>query len=107
MCVQYMGAGLVGVPGRTVREAGWRGRVPVVAHSGAVFPGETVPMVVADPHDAALLATAIRKDKMFGLLCPEYVQSIFYIEKYCPLYFAINIDIIFPCLCTYINYLRA
>ncbi|XP_053616631.1 protein cereblon-like isoform X2 [Plodia interpunctella] len=67
----YMGPGLVAVGGRSVREAGWRGRVPVLAHHGAVFPGETVPMRLPNPHDASLLARAIKQDKLFGLLCPD------------------------------------
>ncbi|XP_052752757.1 protein cereblon isoform X2 [Galleria mellonella] len=66
-----MGAGLVAMSGRSVLEAGWVGRVPVVAHHGAVFPGETVPMLLPHAHDAAVLASAIRNDKLFGLLCPD------------------------------------
>ncbi|XP_013197741.2 protein cereblon [Amyelois transitella] len=67
----YMGPGLVAVSGRSVLEAGWQGRVPVVAHHGAVFPGETVPMRLPNAHDAAVLARAIKQDKLFGLLCPD------------------------------------
>ncbi|XP_059050217.1 protein cereblon [Achroia grisella] len=67
----YMGAGLVAVGGRCVLEAGWEGRVPVLAHHGAVFPGETVPMLLPHAHDAAVLARAIKNDKLFGLLCPD------------------------------------
>lgn len=70
-----MGAGLEAVGGRCVLEAGWAGRVPALAHSGPVFPGETVPMLLPDPGDAALLARAIARDKLFGLLCPECVSS--------------------------------
>ncbi|XP_030034498.1 protein cereblon isoform X2 [Manduca sexta] len=67
----YMGPGLVAVSGRSVLEAGWEGRVPVVAHHGAVFPGETVPMLLPNAHDAAVLSRAIKQDKLFGLLCPD------------------------------------
>ncbi|XP_049878734.1 protein cereblon-like [Pectinophora gossypiella] len=67
----YMGGRLVPVRGRVVLEAGWQGRVPVCAHHGAVFPGETVPMLLPHAHDAALLARAITHDKLFGLLCPD------------------------------------
>lgn len=66
-----MGNSLVQVSGRSVLEAGWRGRVPVVAHHGAVFPGETVPMLLTNAHDAAIIMRAIQGDKLFGLLCPE------------------------------------
>lgn len=66
----YMGGGLSSVRGRVVLEAGWEGRVPVVAHHGAVFPGETVPMLVSNAHDAAIVQK-IKDDKLFGLLCPE------------------------------------
>ncbi|XP_068623212.1 protein cereblon-like isoform X2 [Battus philenor] len=72
----YMGAGLVTVSGRSVLEAGWRGRVPVAAHTGAVFPGETVPMLLPNPHDAVMLNRAIQKDKLFGLLCPDETGSM-------------------------------
>ncbi|XP_045453726.1 protein cereblon-like [Melitaea cinxia] len=67
----YMGNSLVQVSGRSVLEAGWRGRVPVVAHHGAVFPGETVPMLLTNAHDAAIIMRAIQGDKLFGLLCPD------------------------------------
>ncbi|KAJ0172843.1 hypothetical protein K1T71_011982 [Dendrolimus kikuchii] len=67
----YMGPGLVTMSGRSVLEAGWEGRVPVVAHHGTVFPGETVPMLLPNPDDAAVLARAIKQDKLFGLLCPD------------------------------------
>lgn len=66
----YMGGGLSSVRGRVVLEAGWEGRVPVVAHHGAVFPGETVPMLVSNAHDAAIVQK-IKDDKLFGLLCPD------------------------------------
>uniref|UniRef100_A0A2A4K2N0 Protein cereblon n=2 Tax=Heliothis virescens TaxID=7102 RepID=A0A2A4K2N0_HELVI len=67
----YLGAGLVQARGRRVPEAGWRGRVPVAAHHGVVFPGEVVPMLLPDPGDAALIVHAINTDKLFGLLCPS------------------------------------
>lgn len=67
-----MGGSLQPVSGRSVLEAGWEGRVPVVAHHGAVFPGETVPMLLNNTHDASMLTQAINHDKLFGLLCPEY-----------------------------------
>ncbi|CAH2088180.1 unnamed protein product [Euphydryas editha] len=67
----YMGNSLVQVSGRSVLEAGWQGRVPVVAHHGAVFPGETVPMLLTNAHDAAVIMRAIQGDKLFGLLCPD------------------------------------
>ncbi|CAH1634959.1 unnamed protein product [Spodoptera littoralis] len=69
----YLGAGLACVRGRSVVEAGWAGRVPALAHHGVLFPGETVPMLLPRAHDAALLVQAIRKDKLFGLLCPDEV----------------------------------
>ncbi|XP_046970638.1 protein cereblon-like [Vanessa cardui] len=67
----YMGNGLVQVSGRSVLEAGWTGRVPVIAHHGAVFPGETVPMLLTNERDAAVISRAIQQDKLFGLLCPD------------------------------------
>lgn len=67
----YLHTGMVSVRGRSVLEAGWQGRVPAVAHHGCVFPGETVPMVLPDPADAAILAQTIKKDRLFGLLCPD------------------------------------
>ncbi|KPJ01350.1 Protein cereblon-like [Papilio xuthus] len=67
----YMGGGLVPLRGRSVLEPGWQGRLPVAAHSGAVFPGETVPMLMPDYDDAILLFEAIQRDKLFGLLCPD------------------------------------
>lgn len=70
-----MGMSLHPVSGRSVLEAGWEGRVPVLAHHGAVFPGETVPMLLNNAHDAAMMARAISHDKLFGLLCPEYDNS--------------------------------
>lgn len=73
VCVQYMSAGMVTVSGRSVLEAGWRGRVPVVAHHGCVFPGETVPMLLPHAGDAAMVAQAIKENRLFGLLCPEWV----------------------------------
>ncbi|CAH0664252.1 unnamed protein product [Spodoptera exigua] len=69
----YLGAGLACVRGRSVVEAGWVGRVPALAHHGVLFPGETVPMLLPRPHDAALLVQAIQRDKLFGLLCPDEV----------------------------------
>lgn len=70
--LQYLCGSLQPVLGRSVLEAGWEGRVPVLAHHGAVFPGETVPMLLTNSHDAATLTQAINQDKLFGLLCPEY-----------------------------------
>ncbi|VVC86522.1 unnamed protein product [Leptidea sinapis] len=67
----YMGAGLEAIKGRSVLEAGWTGKVPVIAHHGAVFPGETVPMLLTNSHDAAMVHETLRSDKLFGLLCPE------------------------------------
>ncbi|CAH0591500.1 unnamed protein product [Chrysodeixis includens] len=67
----YLGAGLVSVGGRSVLEAGWRGRVPVTLHHGVVFPGETVPMVLPQGPDADVLVDVIKNDKLFGLLCPD------------------------------------
>ncbi|XP_050672939.1 protein cereblon isoform X2 [Leptidea sinapis] len=67
----YMGAGLEAIKGRSVLEAGWTGKVPVIAHHGAVFPGETVPMLLTNSHDAAMVHETLRSDKLFGLLCPD------------------------------------
>ncbi|XP_072945321.1 protein cereblon isoform X2 [Epargyreus clarus] len=67
----YMGQGLVTMSGRSVLEAGWEGRVPVLARHGTVFPGETVPLLLTNTQDALLLSQAIEKDKLFGLLCPD------------------------------------
>ncbi|XP_052744823.1 protein cereblon isoform X2 [Bicyclus anynana] len=55
--------------GRARVEAGWEGRVPVMAHHGIVFPGETVPMLFTE--DVDILSEAIQQDKLFGLLCPD------------------------------------
>nr|XP_049697561.1 protein cereblon isoform X2 [Helicoverpa armigera] len=67
----YLGAGLEQARGRRVLEAGWRGRVPVAAHHGVVFPGEVVPMLLPHAADAALIVDAINTHKLFGLLCPS------------------------------------
>ncbi|XP_041968868.1 protein cereblon-like [Aricia agestis] len=67
----YMGSELLPVSGRSVLEAGWEGKVPVTIHHGVVFPGETVPMLIGDQHDAAMLVQVIEEDKLFGLLCPD------------------------------------
>ncbi|XP_032522838.2 protein cereblon-like isoform X3 [Danaus plexippus] len=72
----YMGNSLVAVSGRSVLEAGWVGRVPVAAHHGTVFPGETVPMLLTHPHDAAIITRAIKHNKLFGLLCPDETGSL-------------------------------
>ncbi|XP_050355587.1 protein cereblon-like isoform X2 [Nymphalis io] len=72
----YMGNGLVQVSGRSVLEAGWTGRVPVIAHHGAVFPGETVPMLLTNERDAAVISRAIQHDKLFGLLCPDETGTL-------------------------------
>lgn len=42
-----------------------------MAHHGAVFPGETVPMLLTDAHDVAVISQTLDNDKIFGLLCPE------------------------------------
>ncbi|CAH0719350.1 unnamed protein product, partial [Brenthis ino] len=67
----YMGNSLVAVSGRSILDPGWEGRVPVIAHHGTVFPGETVPMLLTNSHDAAIIKRAIQQDKLFGLLCPD------------------------------------
>ncbi|KAI5631997.1 yippee zinc-binding/DNA-binding /Mis18, centromere assembly domain-containing protein [Phthorimaea operculella] len=67
----YMGESMQPLSGRSVLEAGWTGLVPVLAHHGAVFPGETVPMLLQHADDAAILSQAIDQDKLFGLLCPD------------------------------------
>ncbi|CAH2056000.1 unnamed protein product, partial [Iphiclides podalirius] len=67
----YMGPGLVAVRRRSVLEAGWRGRVPVTAHTGAIFPGETVPLLFSSLHDAEMVSRLIAQDKLFGLLFPD------------------------------------
>ncbi|CAH0663825.1 unnamed protein product [Chilo suppressalis] len=67
----YMGPGLEAVRGREVVEAGWCGRVVVVAHHGAVFPGETVPLLLPRADHAVTLARALTERAMFGLLCPD------------------------------------
>lgn len=66
-----MGNSLTAVSGRSILEPGWEGEVPVIAHHGTVFPGETVPMLLTNPHDAEIITRAIQQDKLFGLLCPE------------------------------------
>ncbi|KAL0879144.1 hypothetical protein ABMA27_002939 [Loxostege sticticalis] len=71
----YMGPGLVAVTGRRVLEPGWTGRVPVASHHGAVFPGETVPMLLPNPRDSAALQ-AIQKERIFGLLCPDETGTV-------------------------------
>ncbi|XP_028164628.1 protein cereblon [Ostrinia furnacalis] len=71
----YMGPGLVAVSGRRVLEPGWTGRVPAAAHHGAVFPGETVPMLLPNPADSAALQ-AIQKERLFGLLCPDETGTV-------------------------------
>lgn len=73
--LQYMGSSLRGVSGRSVLEAGAAARLPALAHHGAVFPGETVPMLLNNEHDAAIIAHTLPKDKLFGLLCPESVTQ--------------------------------
>lgn len=78
--LQYMGRELIPLSGHAPLEAGWRGRLPVAAHTGAVFPGETVPMLLPDPDDATILSTTIQNDKLFGLLCPEYVLPMSVVE---------------------------
>lgn len=65
-----MGSELNDLSGRVVLEAGWRGRVPALAHHGVLFPGETVPMLLNN-NDATLVAEALVNDKLFALLCPE------------------------------------
>ncbi|KPJ14693.1 Protein cereblon [Papilio machaon] len=72
----YMGGGLVALRGRSVLEPGWRGQLLVAAHSGAVFPGETVPMLLPDHEDATLLIAVIHQNKLFGLLCPDETGSM-------------------------------
>ncbi|KAJ2945064.1 hypothetical protein O0L34_g9122 [Tuta absoluta] len=67
----YMGESMQPLSGRSILEAGWTGLVPVLAHHGAVFPGETVPMLLQHADDAAILTQAIDQDKLFGLLCPD------------------------------------
>ncbi|CAK1542782.1 unnamed protein product [Leptosia nina] len=67
----YMGSGLVAVGGRSVLEAGWTGKVPVMAHHGIVFPGEIVPMLLTNANDVAVLVQTLDHDKLFGLLCPD------------------------------------
>ncbi|XP_045778653.1 protein cereblon-like isoform X2 [Maniola jurtina] len=69
----YMGPRLVAVSGRerAVIEPGWEGRVPVLAHHGTVFPGETVPMLLTYGDDLTIMAQAMQTDKLFGLLCPD------------------------------------
>ncbi|XP_013144781.1 PREDICTED: protein cereblon-like [Papilio polytes] len=72
----YMGRELIPLSGHAPLEAGWRGRLPVAAHTGAVFPGETVPMLLPDPDDATILSTTIQNDKLFGLLCPDATGAL-------------------------------
>jgi hypothetical protein len=72
-CAQYMGPHMEAVSGRRVLEAGWRGRVPVAAHMSAVFPGETVPLLLPRSPRLAHIADIIVRDRIFGLLCPESV----------------------------------
>ncbi|XP_075982339.1 protein cereblon-like isoform X2 [Anticarsia gemmatalis] len=72
----YMSTGMMPMSGRSVLEAGWQGRLPVIAHHGCVFPGETVPMMLANPADSVLLARALKRDRLFGLLCPDETSSV-------------------------------
>lgn len=69
--VQYMGSDLEEIAGRNILEAGWEGLVPAMPHHSCVFPGETVPMLINNSHDVALVSDAIQKEKLFGLLFPE------------------------------------
>ncbi|KAL4704750.1 hypothetical protein ACJJTC_000074 [Scirpophaga incertulas] len=66
----YMG-GLEVVRRRRLLETGWRGSVPVVAHHGAVFPGETVPLLLPRRAAAGADADAVQRGLVFGLLCPD------------------------------------
>lgn len=68
---QYMGGTLASLSGRALLEGGWRGRVPLLVHSGALFPGETVPLLLTHPHDARAIRKVLAKDKFFGLLASE------------------------------------
>nr|XP_034836640.1 protein cereblon homolog [Maniola hyperantus] len=68
----YMGPRLVAViRERGVIEPGWEGRVPVLAHHGTVFPGETVPLLLTYGDDRNIMSQAMQTDKLFGLLCPD------------------------------------
>lgn len=68
-----MGPGLESVSSEGVRpvEAGWEGSVPVMAHHGTVFPGETVPLLFAYEPNMDMITRTVYRDRLFGLLCPE------------------------------------
>lgn len=57
--------------GGVVLEAGWSGSLPCVPHPGPVFPGQTVPLLLTEPADAAHLRRAARSDRLFCLVFPE------------------------------------
>lgn len=69
-CFQYLGAEFQHVSSHNVLEAGWRGTVPTTLYHGCVFPGETVPLLLLEPRDAATLLNAVNK-QLFALLSPE------------------------------------
>ncbi|XP_047998312.1 protein cereblon-like [Leguminivora glycinivorella] len=63
----YMGGYLEQMGGRRTLEAGWRGLVAGMAHHSTVFPGETVPRLLAPEP----LRDVILHERMFCLLCPD------------------------------------
>ncbi|XP_073954251.1 protein cereblon-like isoform X2 [Choristoneura fumiferana] len=63
----YMGSSLEVLTGRRLLEPGWAGVVAGAAHHGALFPGETVPMLLPpEPLRARIL-----HDRLFCLLAPD------------------------------------
>ncbi|XP_045530007.1 protein cereblon-like [Pieris brassicae] len=76
----YLSQDLVAITGRPDLEPGWTGTIPVMAHHGAVFPGETVPMLLTDTQDVLIISHALDNDKIFGLLCPD--ETCTYISGY-------------------------
>ncbi|KOB66817.1 putative cereblon [Operophtera brumata] len=71
-----MGTELQDVSGRNVLEAGWRGTVPCMVHSGCVFPGETIFVQMGTTVKMRLAVDVLRENELtlsgYGVLCEVF-----------------------------------